>query len=67
MNQTQATQAKKPRPKTVYNVVEKDGQTTWTPIGVAWVNRDMSLTVVLDVMPREGKLHIRDPKPRRAD
>lgn len=67
MNETQAVQPKKPRPKTIYNLVEKDGETTWTPIGVAWINRDGSLTCNLDVMPKEGKLHIRDPKPRRID
>ena len=67
MNATQTTPTtKKQRPKTIYNLVEKDGQTTWTPIGVAWINRDGSLNCTLDVMPKEGKLHIRDSKPRVA-
>ncbi len=32
----------------------------WTRIGVAFVNRDDSLNVMLDALPLSGKLHIRD-------
>jgi hypothetical protein len=32
----------------------------WTKIGVAFQNRDGSLSVLLDSLPVDGKLHIRD-------
>lgn len=31
----------------------------WTKIGIAFVNRDDSLNVMLDALPLSGKLHIR--------
>ncbi|MCP5464291.1 MAG: hypothetical protein H7A33_04615 [Deltaproteobacteria bacterium] len=41
------------------------GENTWTKIGVAFVNRDQSLNVVLDAVPITGKIHIRDSQPAR--
>lgn len=36
----------------------------WVRAGVAFVNRDGSLNVHLDVLPLDGKLHLRTPLPR---
>ncbi len=50
----------------VYHIVEKDpvgkepAKAIWTKIGVAFVNRDQSLNVMLDMLPLNGKVHIRD-------
>lgn len=33
----------------------------WIKAGSAWVNRDGSVNVYLDVLPLDGKLHIREP------
>lgn len=41
----------------------------WNRIGVAFVNRDGSLTVKLEALPVSGELHIRDyvpPAPEHA-
>jgi len=32
----------------------------WTRAGSAWVNKDDSINVYLDVLPIDGKLHIRE-------
>jgi hypothetical protein len=50
---------------------EKDtGQkhSNWVKAGTAWVNRDGSINVYLDVLPIDGKLHVREPmKSQRAN
>ncbi len=50
--------------KDVFVINEKQGEEkpAWTRIGVAFVNRDESINVVLDAVPMNGKLHIRDRK-----
>lgn len=50
--------------KDVYVISEREveGKAHWTKIGVAFVNKDGSLNVILDALPREGKMHIRDRK-----
>lgn len=48
-------------------MVEKsnDGERSfWTRVGVAFVNKDNSLTVELNAIPLSGRLQIRDPKSR---
>lgn len=54
--------------KIAYTVVErdKDRRPFWVRIGVAFVNRDGSLTVRLDAVPVNGRLQIRDYQPRDA-
>ncbi len=54
--------------KVVYTVVEreKDGRSFWLKIGAAFPNRDGSLSVLLDAVPTNGQLQIRDPKPYDA-
>ena len=39
---------------------EEPVKSIWTKIGVAFVNKDASLNVVLDAFPVHGKLHIRE-------
>lgn len=50
--------------KDVYVISEtnKDGPDRWTKIGIAFVNRDESINVILDCVPLSGKIHIRDRK-----
>ncbi len=50
--------------KAVYNIVENGEYTNWNKVGVAFVNKDGSYNVVLDALPVNGKLHIRDFKPK---
>jgi len=52
--------------KIVYNVTERAGRSFWTRIGVAFVNRDGSLSVRLESMPISGEMQIRDQAPREA-
>lgn len=48
--------------KDVYVVAERgeNQKSSWSKIGVAFINRDDSLNVILDAVPLTGKLHIRD-------
>jgi hypothetical protein len=55
--------------KDVFLITEREGseeepaKSVWTKIGVAFVNKDQSLNVILDALPLTGRLHIRE---RRA-
>jgi hypothetical protein len=59
MNEAAAPGATTAR-KIVYTVTEKGEKSFWTRIGVAFSNRDGSLTVKLDAVPVNGTLQIRD-------
>lgn len=51
--------------KVVYTIIENgEGKSFWRLIGAAFVNRDDSLTVLLDALPVNGRLHIREPSER---
>lgn len=57
---------------TVFSIKEtregKDGQTrntVWVKAGSAWINRDGSMNVYLDVLPLDGKLHVREYSDKR--
>jgi hypothetical protein len=52
--------------KIVYNVTERAGRSYWTRIGIAFVNRDGSLSVRLESLPVSGEMQIRDQAPRDA-
>ena len=53
--------------KDVFVIAERNGEEKqWTRIGVAFVNKDSSLNVVLDAMPVTGRLHIRDRKIKKG-
>ncbi len=44
--------------ETTQNNGEK--KTIWVKAGSAWMNRDGSLNIYLDVLPLDGKLHVRE-------
>ena len=51
--------------KVVYTIIETgEGKSVWRLVGAAFVNRDESLTVLLDALPTNGRLHIREPSER---
>lgn len=51
--------------KEVYHISDREGQKAiWTRIGVAFVNKDDSLNILLDSIPLDGKLHVRKKSPR---
>lgn len=50
--------------KDVLTVVERNGKSFWTKVGSAFENRDGSLSVLLDALPVNGKLQIREPRQR---
>lgn len=45
----------------VFTIIEKEGfeRHFWVKVGACFTNRDGSLTVFLDALPTNGKLHIR--------
>lgn len=50
-------------PKDVFNILEgKDGKSRWIKIGSAFVNKDGSINAFLDVLPKDGKIQIRNRK-----
>lgn len=50
--------------KDVFTVVERQGKSFWIKVGAAFTNRDGSMSVLLDALPVNGKLQIRDSVPR---
>lgn len=47
--------------KEVYQITEREGKKAiWTRIGSAFVNKDNSLNVLLNCVPIDGKIHIRE-------
>jgi len=46
---------------------EGRAQSVWVKAGSAWVNRDGSLNVYLDVLPLDGKLHVRAARAEHRD
>jgi hypothetical protein len=51
----------------VYAVVPKpEGKDVWLRVGSAFPNRDGSMTVLLDAIPTNGRLQIREYQPRDA-
>ncbi len=49
----------------VYTVIEKkDGKDIWLRVGSGFHNRDGSLSLLLDAMPINGRLHVREYRPR---
>ena len=55
--------------KDIFGIVERNEQSFWTRIGVAFENRDGSWNVRLDYLPSRPdiKLQFRDPRERDAD
>lgn len=49
-----------PKRMAVFSLRTLEGKTVWTRAGSAWTNSDGSINVFLDVLPIDGKLHIRE-------
>ncbi|HSP78999.1 MAG TPA: hypothetical protein VLQ93_10745 [Myxococcaceae bacterium] len=49
----------------VFSIREGNGGSLWLRAGSAFVNKDGSLNVLLDVLPLDGKLHVREAAERR--
>lgn len=53
--------------KAVYTIRNANDQSYWLQIGVGFLNRDNSISVVLNALPLDGKLHIRDFRKNQGD
>ncbi len=55
--------------KDVFTIVEKDGweKSLWLRVGSAFENRDGSTTILLDALPVNGKLQVRDRKNKETE
>jgi len=55
--------------KDVYAIVEKEGleKSIWIRVGSAFPNRDGSTTILLDALPMNGKLQVRERKARENE
>jgi hypothetical protein len=49
----------------VFSIRNIQGGHIWVRAGSAFVNRDGSMNVHLDVLPLDGKLHVREPGERK--
>lgn len=50
--------------KAVFAITERGDKSYWTRVGVAYTNRDGSLTLKLDALPVSGTLQVRDEEDR---
>lgn len=58
----EAQERRAPKRKAVYTIINREGSTRsyWIRLGTAFINRDDSLSVYLNALPVNNKLHIRD-------
>ena len=49
----------------VFSIRGDKGSSIWVRAGSAWVNKDGSMNVLLDVLPLDGKLHVREAGDKR--
>jgi hypothetical protein len=49
----------------VFSIRKGSGGSIWTRAGTAFVNKDGSLNVSLDVLPLDGRLHLREAGEKR--
>ncbi len=53
--------------KEVFSIIKREGKENyWLKVGIAFVNKDGSLNVLLNAFPLNAELHIRDAKPKEA-
>lgn len=45
----------------VFSIKTGPNGSVWVRAGTAWYNRDGSINIYLDVLPLDGKLHLREP------
>jgi hypothetical protein len=67
---THAESSAPKKPWIAYNVIDKPGLSNriWMRVGMAWLNRDGSINVVLDALPLGGRIQLRmDDRERRAE
>ena len=58
------------KPWIAYNIIDKPGLRSriWSRVGMAWLNRDGSINVVLDSLPLGGRIQLReDDRERRNE
>jgi hypothetical protein len=48
------------RKKVLCPVEGQNGKTRWREVGVAFINKDQSINLYIDLLPVNGKLHVRD-------
>jgi hypothetical protein len=50
------------KPWIAYNIIDKPGlrNRIWSRVGMAWLNRDGSINVVLDSLPLGGRIQLRE-------
>lgn len=55
--------------KEVFTIIESqnDEKSHWVRIGIGFVNRDDSINVLLDALPINGKLHIRNYSKKKGE
>lgn len=54
--------------KEVYSIIKREGKDSyWLKLGIAFVNKDGSLNVLLNAFPVNAELHIRDSKPQEEE
>ena len=46
--------------------IKEETHDRWTKIGIAFVNRDESINVILDALPLNGRIHIRERKEKKS-
>ena len=65
---TQTNEDTKRLYKEVFGIEERDGRSYWTRIGVAFPNRDGSLTLDFQFLPTDPnvRVHVRDPRPKES-
>ena len=49
----------------VFSIKENKGGSVWVRAGSAFINKDGSMNVHLDVLPLDGKLHVREAADKR--
>jgi hypothetical protein len=49
----------------VFSIRKNRGGSIWVRAGSAFINRDGSLNLYLDVLPLDGTLHVREPGEKR--
>lgn len=55
-------------PKDVFAIIEnKEGKSRWVKVGAAFTNRDGSTNVILDALPCDGKIQIRERRKNGKD
>jgi hypothetical protein len=51
------------KPWVAYHITNRPGMNgrVWSRIGTAWLNRDGSISLLLEAIPIDGKVNIREP------